>query len=99
MKRNVGLKRKTPLRRISKKRQGDLKKYSEMRRNFLHGLPLCEVCAKAKSTDVHHKKGRGKYYLDEDTWLATCRRCHDQIHANPAWAREKGYLLDRYVDE
>ena len=72
-----------------------------MRKNFLATRPLCEVCTKVKmdrrnqSTDVHHKKGRGKYYLDEDTWLATCRQCHDEIHKNPIWARKMGYLEDR----
>jgi len=98
MKRNVPLKRKKPMKRVSKKRQADLKEYSRKRLNFLATLPLCEVCGKEKSKDVHHRKGRGKYYLDEDTWLATCRSCHDRIHKNPIWARENGFLLDRYVD-
>lgn len=47
---------------------------------------------RAKSTDVHHIAGRGINYLNEDTWLATCRPCHDRIHREPIWAREKGYL-------
>jgi hypothetical protein len=47
------------------------------------------------TTDVHHKKGRGKYLLDESTWLPVCREHHDKIHANPAWAFEQGYLERR----
>jgi len=99
MKRNTPLKRKKPMRRVSKKRQAESKEYSRKRSSFLATLPLCEVCAKSKSTDIHHRKGRGKYYLDEGTWLATCRGCHDRIHRNPTWAREKGFILDRYVDK
>jgi hypothetical protein len=57
-------------------------------------LPICEVCGKAKSTDVHHRKGRGRFYLDVDSWLSTCRSCHDRIHSSPIWAREKGFLLE-----
>jgi len=37
-----------------------------------------ENCAGIVS-DVHHKKGRGIYYLDTDTWIAVCRNCHDII--------------------
>ena len=94
MKRNTPLRRKTPLKRISKTRQIALKIYSALRRKFLNELPFCEVCAKEKSTDVHHRKGRGKYYLDVESWLSVCRNCHDRIHTSPAWAREKGYLLE-----
>jgi len=62
---------------------------------FLKELPVCEACGVNASTDVHHRKGRGKYYLKMDTWMATCRGCHDRIHSYPIWARENGYLLDR----
>jgi hypothetical protein len=95
------LKRKKPMKRVSKKRTTDSKIYSKMRLNFLATYPLCEVCPTVKmdqrktSTDVHHKKGRGKYYLDEDSWLAVCRQCHDEIHGNPIWARENNYIIYR----
>jgi hypothetical protein len=58
----------------------------------LEKLPVCEVCMKANATDVHHKAGRGKNYLEVGTWLSTCRPCHDKIHKEPSWAREKGFL-------
>lgn len=54
---------------------------------------MCEVCMKAKTSDVHHTKGRGRFYMDVDTWLSVCRSCHDKIHKEPKWAREKGYLV------
>lgn len=53
---------------------------------------MCEVCGKRSSQDVHHKAGRGKNYLLEDTWLAVCRACHEEIHRHPAWARKEGWL-------
>ena len=93
MKRSGPLKRKTPLRRISKRRAKEMKEYGILRKEFLEKLPMCEVCMKAASTDVHHKAKRGKNYLEVDTWLSTCRSCHDKIHREPAWAREKGYLI------
>ena len=94
MKRRKPLKRKAPMKRISKTRSVALKIYSKLRENFLQELPICEVCGKAKSTDVHHRKGRGKFYLDVESWLSTCRSCHDRIHTSPIWARENGYLLE-----
>jgi len=93
MKRGGPLKRKTPLRRVSKRRSEEMKEYSKKRTEFLTELPICEVCMKATATDVHHKAGRGKHYLDEETWLSTCRSCHDRIHREPIWAREKGFLI------
>ena len=92
MKRSGPLKRKTPMKRVSDKRKKEGKEYLKKRSLFLTELPTCEVCMRAKSTDVHHIAGRGINYLNEDTWLSTCRPCHDRIHKDPIWAREKGYL-------
>ena len=92
MKRSGPLKRKTPMKRISDKRRKEGKEYAKKRSLFLTQLPLCEVCMKAKSTDVHHIAGRGINYLNEETFLATCRQCHEKIHREPIWARKHGYL-------
>lgn len=93
MKRSGPLKRKTPLRKVSKKRQKEMREYGILRKEFLSKLPICEVCMKVNSTDIHHKAGRGKHYLDVDSWLSVCRFCHDKIHREPIWAREKGFLI------
>ena len=87
--------RRTPLKRVSRKREKEGRIYAARRKDFLEELPVCEVCADKKSTDVHHRLGRGKYYLDKATWLSVCRSCHERIHAEPKWSRENGYLLDR----
>lgn len=85
--------KRTPLRRVSKKRAKETKEYMEIRKDFMEKYPICEVCTKAKSTDVHHKEKRGKNYLEKDTWLSVCRSCHMKIHEQPAWARENNYLV------
>ena len=47
------------------------------------------------STEIHHKKGRGKYLLDTSTWMAVSRDAHLWIHDNPKEARELGYIIRR----
>ncbi len=55
---------------------------------LLLGLP--QICP--RSEDLHHVKKRGKYYLDESTWLAVGRKIHQHIHDAPGWARAEGLL-------
>lgn len=46
------------------------------------------------TTEVHHMRGRGRYLLDQTTWLPVCFTCHhEKIHKHPAWARENGFLF------
>lgn len=40
---HTALKRKTPLRRMSKRRQGDYKEYMRKRENFLFMHPICQL--------------------------------------------------------
>ncbi len=47
------------------------------------------------STEVHHVKGRGKYLLDTNTWLAVSSTSHAWVHANPKISYEKGYMQPR----
>jgi hypothetical protein len=85
--------KRTRIARVSKKRLEEQKIYSEKRKAFLALHPVCQVCNSRKSREIHHMKKRGKYYLDETTWLATCNLCHQMVHDNPSWARRLGYLL------
>lgn len=84
------------------------RQYSKLRLVFLTLLPKCECCSTLylegymnssftnSSTDVHHMKGRGEFYLDTTTWLSTCSKCHAWIHANPAEAKRlKLYRCNR----
>ena len=76
---------------MSPTRALDAREYTKLKAKFFEERPRCEVC-NAKSLDVHHMAGRGRNYLKINTWMSVCRKCHDEIHQNPKWAREKGYL-------
>lgn len=91
------------IKKISTRQQKLNAAYSAQRKVFFHGHPYCEamiyedaenMCT-GFATDVHHKKGRGEYILDERTWLAVCRNCHHFIETHPEWAKEKGFSLSR----
>lgn len=45
------------------------------------------------ATEVHHREGRGKNYLNEATWLAVSAQAHRKIHQNPKWARANSFLV------
>lgn len=84
---------------VSKKRQGEMDKYSLLRDAFITAKPRCEaklVGCTGISTDVHHKAGRvGDNYLKVGTWLAVCRNCHGWIETNPEAAKELGLSESR----
>jgi hypothetical protein len=92
--------RGTPLKRVSNRRRAEMAIYSKERSFFLQLHPLCDACRvidptkQRASCDIHHKKGRtGPNYLDQATWMAVCRPCHDFIHSHPSVARKTGLLL------
>lgn len=70
------------------------KRYHELREEYLKERPLCEVCGKNPSTEIHHKRGRVGKNLFQD-FLAVDRDCHRRIEENPDWARKEGYILSR----
>jgi hypothetical protein len=73
--------------------------YKDLRLKFLKKHPRCMVYPWLKAIEIHHKKGRGKYYLDTSTWMAVSRKAHEEIEANPEWAKERGYSLERLNDQ
>ena len=82
----------------SKKMQRLDTKYSKLRREFLTNYPMCHAAlhrCSQRSTDVHHKKGRGIYHNDVSTWLSVCRNCHNWIEANPIDSEELGFTINR----
>lgn len=69
--------------------------YSKLRKIFLTQNPMCQAHlsgCQGGATDVHHKRGRGKWLLVITTWMAVCRTCHSYIHLHPTEARELGFL-------
>lgn len=95
-------KQKMPLKAKSDKRAVLDQLYSVSRQQFLSRNPFCkarlEGCTN-HATDVHHKAGRSKNYLDVLTWLAVCRTCHQWIELHPKEAKELGYSISRIQDE
>lgn len=101
MKRHKPLRRRTWIARLSEKKRAQMLAYLPARDAFLQLRRHCEarvskgcVCNPRRSREVHHRSGRhGKNMMDETTWLAVCRKCHNYIHANPKESRAKGFLL------
>lgn len=80
--------------------------YSKMRKEFLN-RPENATC-KAKfqgcvgafkeNLTVHHTKGRGRYYLDQTTWIPLCISCHEWVERHPKEAREMGLSGSKITD-
>lgn len=72
--------------------------YRRLRAKFLRVHRFCECCPlrgrkPARSREVHHKRFRGRHYLEIETFLAICRPCHRHLHDNVKWAFEVGVLM------
>lgn len=56
---------------------------------------LISILHAPRATEIHHvNKRRGAMLNDETHWLAVCRRNHDRIENDKAWARREVYLLN-----
>lgn len=101
--------KRTRIKKQSKKREAEARVYAKKRKAFLAAHPYCEAHVSISvyenpnagipsvwplSTEIHHmKKPRCKYLNDESTWLAVCRKSHEWIENNKADARTLGLLL------
>lgn len=84
--------KRTPIRKISKKRKSQMTIYLKERTKFLDGK-ICPV-TNQPATEIHHTNGRENERLnDKKYWLAVTRKGHQYIHANLPWAREKGFMI------
>lgn len=90
------------MRKVSKKLAQEQREYSKLRKTWLTDHPMCQAkinrCT-LRSTDVHHKKGRGKHLLDVNTWLSVCRNCHNWIETHPEDAKELGFSISKSKKE
>tara|TARA_R110000751_G_scaffold95607_1_gene186811 strand:+ start:449 stop:712 length:264 start_codon:yes stop_codon:yes gene_type:complete len=72
--------------------------YSKLRTVFLTDRPNCMAsipgCA-LRASEIHHKKGRGEYHNDTNTWLSVCRSCHEWIEKHPKQSIELGLSIKR----
>jgi hypothetical protein len=78
--------KRSPLRRVSKRKQKQNEEYGKLRKVYMAENPLCKVCQgegkpnPSRAVDVHHVSGRGSKTNDVTTWLPVCRDCHGKIH-------------------
>jgi len=96
-------KKRTAIPSRSPKRKKEEVLYLTMREVFLKQHPFCMmsitgICT-VNATDIQHKKGRGKYYLDTRYWISGCRACHGYVTDHPKEAIELGFALPRIPDE
>lgn len=91
-------KKPKPIKQFSAKRQVVNLEYNREAKKFREENPACRVntsgCTR-ETTEVHHKKGRGKYLMDKTTWLPVCHNCHCVVEENPNWAKQNGYSSNR----
>lgn len=85
--------KRTPIKKRSSKQEKIDAAYSILCKQYKKNHPVCEVCNDRATQDVHHKAYRGSKTLDESTYLAVCRTCHNYIHSHPQWARDNQYLI------
>ena len=97
--------KRTPLRRISKKRAKIQRQRARMVSEELAERELCEagsliylkanktVCS-GRAVELHEPltRARGGSILDPDNTVAVCRNCHRWIHDHPEDATQLGLL-------
>lgn len=89
----------SPPKKVSAKQKEKNAEYSARVKEWKKENPECkakinEYCTK-RTDDAHHKRGRGEYLLQSDTWLPVCRSCHSYIEAHPEEAKERGWSESR----
>lgn len=99
------LKRKKPLKKISKSHRNKLKSYFALQAEFLADPDnaLCVICQARRehgesipqndASEIHHYAGRaGRLLTYVPYWRPSCRPCRSWPHDNPALAREYGLI-------
>jgi hypothetical protein len=87
-----------PFKKVSDKMGKLLRVYNVLAKQFKKNNPICLAtveCSGSPTTEVHHRKGRGEYLLDESTFLPVCQRCHSWIENHPKLSKEYGLSGDR----
>lgn len=70
------------------------RKWHALRDNYLAENQRCLCCGR-KATEVHHRRGRGRFLLVREYLMSVCGPCHGTIHREPKWATAKGYMVSR----
>lgn len=92
------VKKKKPVKKVSDKRAAVNQVYSKQSKEIREARHWCEikspVCT-GKTEGIHHKKGRGKYLLSTETFIASCNACNAWVEANPEEAKSLGVAEKR----
>lgn len=93
------MKRSGRLRPRSKKTEKIYRTRRQVVAYVLGRFPLCQIrwdrrCERW-SVDVHEPqmRSRGADICDPAACVATCRHCHERVHANPAEATRRSWLI------
>ena len=89
------VKAKPRLKSVSTARAKQLREYAKLKREWLKsqdeggGYFRCYNCLHfTKHIDVHHQRGRnGRLLCMKEFWIPLCRKCHNRVKDDPAWAR------------
>lgn len=85
--------------KFSSKRKAENVLYLKKRRIFMEQNKKCQAKLSGCSywaSDLHHKKTREFFLLDESVYMSVCRNCHDMIHLNDEESRKNGFLLSKF---
>lgn len=85
--------------KVGAKQKVKNQEYSERVKVWKVENPHCKAncnqyCTK-ETDDCQHLRGRGKYLMDETTWMPVCRSCHTYINDHSKEAYENGWALSR----
>lgn len=86
-----------PVKKVTEKRAGETREYLKLKREYLQAYPACEIeDCDLKSVDVHHMGTRTNHNLtNTNLFLAVCRKHHELITRDSAWAKANGYSVIR----
>lgn len=77
-----------------------LREYYKQAKEYIKQNPKCTinspVCT-GNAQHPHHKRGRGKYLLDQSTWEPACNKCNSYVEANHSWAVDNGHKESRLI--
>ncbi len=94
--------KRTPLRKMSKSKAVEHRKYLKLKREAFSTYKACEFsewnspvasCTRP-ATDIHHCNGRiGKMLNDQKYWIFLCREHHQWVEDNKKEARKRGLIV------
>lgn len=63
----------------------------------------CVRCGSGQGSQWHHRRRRGikggHFQHCACNGVTLCPTCHTWVHANPALARERGFIVSAHIDE